>query len=260
MAERYVGRHRQADLARAVAASGRSGVSFRPLVRAGATVALASATVGGYLTAGGVSAPGEGVVVADPAPTPASGATLGQLMTLTSEHVSPVALSAFDAVAADGEIAMAQRERVGRAAAAEAAAAAAAEAAAAEAARLEAERKAAAERAARDAQRASVLASAQSNPKAVAAMMVADRGWNESQFGCLVKLWTKESNWNYRATNRSSGAYGIPQSLPGSKMASVAPDWRTNPITQITWGLNYISARYGTPCGAWGHSVSHNWY
>ncbi len=105
-----------------------------------------------------------------------------------------------------------------------------------------------------------MLANAQKDPKAVAALMVADRGWNSAQFTCLVKLWTKESNWRWNATNRSSGAYGIPQSLPASKMATAGSDWRTNPATQIKWGLNYIAGRYGTPCGAWAHSVSHNWY
>ena len=98
------------------------------------------------------------------------------------------------------------------------------------------------------------------NPKAIAADMVAARGWGSDQFSCLDTLWERESNWNPTAQNPSSGAYGIPQSLPGSKMASVASDWRTNPATQITWGLNYISGRYGTPCGALAHSNSHNWY
>lgn len=96
--------------------------------------------------------------------------------------------------------------------------------------------------------------------KAVALQMVVDRGWPVSQYECLHRLWQKESNWRVNAENRSSGAYGIPQSLPGSKMASVAGDWRTNPATQIEWGLRYISARYGSPCGAWGHSQALNWY
>lgn len=96
--------------------------------------------------------------------------------------------------------------------------------------------------------------------KAVALSMVIERGWPVSQFDCLSKLWQKESSWKVTAENRSSGAYGIPQSLPGSKMASVASDWRTNPATQIEWGLRYISARYGSPCGAWSHSQAVNWY
>lgn len=84
--------------------------------------------------------------------------------------------------------------------------------------------------------------------------------WDGDEFQCLVKLWTKESNWRYTAENKSSGAYGIPQALPGSKMASVADDWRTNYRTQVDWGLNYIKNRYTTPCGAWNHSVEKNWY
>ncbi|MET4050848.1 hypothetical protein ABID81_000181 [Frigoribacterium sp. PvP054] len=96
--------------------------------------------------------------------------------------------------------------------------------------------------------------------KAIAAEIVASRGWGSDQYDCLVSLWQKESSWNVYASNRSSGAYGIPQALPGSKMASVGADWQTNPATQITWGLNYIGGRYGTPCGAWGHSVANNWY
>jgi resuscitation-promoting factor RpfB len=90
--------------------------------------------------------------------------------------------------------------------------------------------------------------------------MVLARGWGEDQFSCLVSLWNKESGWNVHASNGSSGAYGIPQALPGSKMASAGPDWQNNAATQISWGLGYISGRYGTPCGAWGHSQSTGWY
>ncbi|GGI34753.1 hypothetical protein GCM10010988_00500 [Cnuibacter physcomitrellae] len=85
-------------------------------------------------------------------------------------------------------------------------------------------------------------------------------GWGDSQFQCLVNLWQKESGWNYQAENASSGAAGIPQSLPGSKMASFGDDWQTNASTQIAWGLDYISRGYGTPCAAWSHSQSVNWY
>lgn len=98
------------------------------------------------------------------------------------------------------------------------------------------------------------------DPKAIAQGMVSARGWGDGEFRCLVALWNRESNWNPYAENPSSGAYGIPQSLPGSKMEAAGPDWRTNPATQITWGLNYIAGRYGTPCGAWGHSESVGWY
>lgn len=96
--------------------------------------------------------------------------------------------------------------------------------------------------------------------QAIALDMVLSRGWDNEQFGCLHALWAKESGWNHFAMNRSSGAYGIPQSLPGDKMASAGADWATNPATQIRWGLGYIEARYGTPCGAWGHSQQKNWY
>ncbi|MCB8954873.1 MAG: transglycosylase SLT domain-containing protein [Nocardioides sp.] len=85
-------------------------------------------------------------------------------------------------------------------------------------------------------------------------------GFSSDQFGCLDSLWMRESGWNPSAQNASSGAYGIPQSLPGSKMASAGADWATNPATQIKWGLGYIQDRYGSPCGAWGHSESYGWY
>ncbi len=85
-------------------------------------------------------------------------------------------------------------------------------------------------------------------------------GWTGDQWSCLDNLWIKESNWRHTAENRSSGAYGIPQSLPGTKMSSAGSDWRTNPATQIKWGLGYIKNRYGSPCGAWAHSVDKNWY
>jgi hypothetical protein len=121
--------------------------------------------------------------------------------------------------------------------------------------KAEAALKAKAERA-----RQAAMRDAQRNPRAIARILVADRGWSTSQFQCLDLLWKRESGWNYKAQNPSSGAYGIPQALPGSKMGTVAADWRTNPVTQIKWGLNYIAARYGTPCGAWAHSQNSGWY
>lgn len=89
---------------------------------------------------------------------------------------------------------------------------------------------------------------------------VTARGWEFTQYSCLVKLWERESNWRWSATNKSSGAYGIPQSLPATKMASAGSDWRTNPETQIRWGVGYIDSRYGSPCAALAHSDEHNWY
>lgn len=85
-------------------------------------------------------------------------------------------------------------------------------------------------------------------------------GWSGSQYQCLVTMWNHESGWEWYATNSSSGAYGIPQALPGSKMASAGPDWRNNAATQIRWGLGYIAGRYGTPCGAWSYWQRHHWY
>ena len=76
-------------------------------------------------------------------------------------------------------------------------------------------------------------------------------GWGDGQYACLDSLWTKESNWNYKARNKRTGAHGIPQALPADKMAVVGTDWRTNPVTQIRWGLRYIEARYDNPCKAW---------
>ena len=85
-------------------------------------------------------------------------------------------------------------------------------------------------------------------------------GWTENDFNCLVKLWERESNWNPNAHNKSSGAHGIPQSLPASKMASEGDDYYTNGKTQIRWGLKYIKNRYGTPANAWAHSQQKGWY
>ncbi|MDS1272140.1 lytic transglycosylase domain-containing protein [Lipingzhangella sp. LS1_29] len=98
------------------------------------------------------------------------------------------------------------------------------------------------------------------SPREIAQAMLGDYGWGQDQWSCLDNLWEKESNWDHTAENPSSGAYGIPQSLPGDKMASAGADWRTNPATQIEWGLGYIDEQYGSPCGAWGHSQQHNWY
>lgn len=97
------------------------------------------------------------------------------------------------------------------------------------------------------------------DPRAIAQAMLNARGQG-SQFSCLDQLWNRESGWSITASNASSGAYGIPQSLPGSKMASAGSDWQTNAATQITWGLSYIAGRYGSPCAAWGHSQSVGWY
>jgi hypothetical protein len=90
--------------------------------------------------------------------------------------------------------------------------------------------------------------------------MLGSYGWSSGQFSCLDSLWNQESGWNVYATNPVSGAYGIPQALPGSKMASAGSDWQTDAATQIRWGLTYIKSLYGSPCGAWAHEEADGWY
>ena len=96
--------------------------------------------------------------------------------------------------------------------------------------------------------------------QAIAYSMLQSMGLGESEYNCLVALWDRESHWNVYAYNSSSGAYGIPQALPGEKMASAGADWATSAATQVSWGLSYISGRYSTPCGAWAHSEEKGWY
>jgi len=96
--------------------------------------------------------------------------------------------------------------------------------------------------------------------QAYAAEQLGNYGWGQDQFPCLYRLWMQESSWRADALNPDSGAYGIPQALPADKLAAAGADWRTNGNTQIDWGLSYIQDRYGSPCGAWAHEVSNNWY
>jgi hypothetical protein len=96
--------------------------------------------------------------------------------------------------------------------------------------------------------------------KVAKAILIDEYGFKEKEYKCLNSLWTQESNWNYKSRNKKSGAHGIPQALPASKMNVVSTDWRTNPVTQIRWGLRYISIRYETPCKAWAKHKRSNWY
>lgn len=96
--------------------------------------------------------------------------------------------------------------------------------------------------------------------QAIGYAMVKAMGWDDNEWSCLSALWMRESNWNAFSHNTSSGAYGIPQALPGEKMASAGADWATNPETQIRWGIGYVAGRYGSPCGAWQHSEENGWY
>jgi hypothetical protein len=95
--------------------------------------------------------------------------------------------------------------------------------------------------------------------EATAKSLLPAYGFSTDQYGCLYDLWMAESGWRYNAEN-ASGAYGIPQALPGSKMATAGADWQTNPTTQIKWGLGYIKGSYGTPCTAWAHEQNYGWY
>jgi len=96
--------------------------------------------------------------------------------------------------------------------------------------------------------------------KVAKSILIDEYGFAEKEYKCLNSLWTQESNWNYKARNKNSGAHGIPQALPASKMNVISTDWRTNPVTQIRWGLRYISIRYETPCKAWAKHKRSNYY
>ena len=105
------------------------------------------------------------------------------------------------------------------------------------------------------------LARTPSGAKKVAkSILLNEYGFSEKEYKCLNSLWTKESHWNYKARNKNSGAHGIPQALPASKMNVISTDWRTNPVTQIRWGLRYISIRYETPCKALAKHKRSNYY
>jgi hypothetical protein len=96
--------------------------------------------------------------------------------------------------------------------------------------------------------------------KAAKAIALTEYAWGEDQYLCLNRLWTKESHWNYKARNKRTGAHGIPQAYPATRMDVVSTDWRTNPVTQIRWGLRYIEARYDNPCKAWAKFKRSNYY
>jgi hypothetical protein len=113
------------------------------------------------------------------------------------------------------------------------------------------------ERASRDAERRKY----EGTPKEIARNLLPDHGWDlENEWPCLENLWHKESRWKVTADNPNSSAYGIPQALPGRRMAEYGSDWRTNPVTQIRWGLDYIEDAHGSPCEAWAHSEAKGWY
>ena len=96
--------------------------------------------------------------------------------------------------------------------------------------------------------------------KVAKSILLNEYGFSEKEYKCLNSLWNKESHWNYKSRNKNSGAHGIAQALPASKMNVVSTDWRTNPVTQIRWGLRYISIRYETPCKALAKHNRSNYY
>jgi hypothetical protein len=104
------------------------------------------------------------------------------------------------------------------------------------------------------------VTAASGSPRQIAKAMLGSFGWSSRQFSCLDPLWEHESGWSVSAANASSGAYGIPQALPGSRMASAGSDWQTDAATQIKWGLEYIKGTYGSPCAAWDHEEAIGWY
>ena len=160
------------------------------------------------------------------------------------------------------EIAAAAKAAAAKAAAAKAAAAraAAAKAAAAHAAAAAQQQAAQQQAAQQQAAQQPAASTPSGSPQQIAEQMLSQFGWSSSQFSCLQPLWAHESGWNVYASNPSSGAYGIPQALPGSKMASAGPDWQSDAATQIRWGLQYIQGTYGSPCAAWSHEEADGWY
>ncbi|MFC7491357.1 MULTISPECIES: hypothetical protein [unclassified Knoellia] len=249
---RYRGTHRgrharpsEGPLTRAL------GVARRPAVTAGMALALVGTGAVGV---------GSNDAVADSEPFTRSAAAMSQAATAAKERFADSSRISSERAGVNAQRAAldakAQAEAKAKADAAAKAAKAKADAAAkvakAKAAQVAKVRAAAAQKAARDKQRASLVAGAKADPRSAARALMSDYGFSsDRQWNCLNLLWEGESSWDYTAENPSSGAYGIPQSLPARKMASAGADYRTNPVTQIRWGLDYIKQSYGTPCGAW---------
>ncbi len=222
------------------------------LLRTGAAIGVASALVL-TVTAQAATPPTEtdsGVAYTDLTALKGYQLSAHQLAVWTAEQERIAAEQAAAAAAAEAA-------RVAAEQAAAEAARVAAEKAAADKAAAEAARRAAAARASRSV--ASRPAVAAGSAREIGQQLAAARGWTGEQWSCLDMLWSRESGWRTNAGN-ASGAYGIPQALPGSKMASAGADWRDSAATQVTWGLNYIGGRHGSPCGAWKHFQARHWY
>lgn len=244
----------------------------RPAVAATAAISSVSVAAAAYSTAASASASVAGTAQANialgaPAQTSTALQAANAAVATNSQAQVAAANRAVNArAAADARTRSAVAARATSAAklrskaAASAKAAVKADAAKKAAAKAAAAKAAAAKRVTPPATSRSSAPSYSGSPQTIASAMLGSYGWGQDQMGCLISLWNRESGWNVYAANPSSGAYGIPQSLPGYKMASAGADWRTNPATQIRWGLGYIRSTYGSPCGAWGHSQATGWY
>ena len=249
MSQPYLGRHRQVKTSGRTAshASGLTRAIRRPAVTSSLLLAVIATTAAGYQAADKRQTGAAAFTVSTEA--------IAQANELSDAQIEDTSRLAADRNAVNSSLAASQEKDR--------------QAAVVAAALADKNRREAADKAARDkarqaleAKKQALLANAQSDPRAAARALLSEFGFDDSQWGCLDNLWMGESGWNYSASNSGSGAYGIPQSLPGSKMASVGADWQTNPVTQIRWGLQYIKSSYGTPCGAWGQwqSRSPHWY
>ena len=220
------------------------------LIAAGSALALAGAAAGAVVAWPADSPPASASVAG------ASLAGAAQLHALTGAAARdsglPQSVQALKAREASARQAATRREIAHQRAVARARKARAAAAAKAAAARRAAQP-------ASTAPASEPAAQPQGDPQQIAEGLLGSYGWSSSQFSCLQPLWDRESGWSVTAAN-PSGAYGIPQALPGSKMASAGPDWQTSAATQIRWGLGYIKSTYGSPCAAWSHEQAYGWY
>ncbi|HEV7173135.1 hypothetical protein [Pedococcus sp.] len=249
MSQPYQGRHRQVKAPGRTAShtSGLTRAIRRPAVTSSVLLAVLATTAAGYQATDRHQTGSAGFTVSTEA--------VAQANELSDAQLEDTARLAADRNATNAGLAAAQEQDRLTALVAAKAAAKARQDAAAKAARDQA-------RQALEAQKQAILANAQADPRAAAQALLSEFGFDAGQFGCLDNLWNGESGWRFNASNGSSGAYGIPQSLPGSKMASAGSDWQSNPVTQIRWGLQYIKSSYGTPCNAWNtwEGRSPHWY
>ena len=211
-----------------------------------------------------MSAVAAGVAVVGLTDVTGSAASAPPVTAVTPSPATSVDTSARDKRATRGDLRPSMATGPQRAAAAQRAALLGDEgqAIAAREAKLEAKRKAEAKKKAAQARIKRLgYEPGTTDPRDIARQILKNKyDYGNDQYQCFNNIIIRESNWDIDATNASSGAYGIPQALPGGKMASEGDDWRTNPATQITWGIEYMKDRYGSPCSAWGFKSSHGWY